>query len=208
MPKDSGNRAPPTPWTTRATISTPMVGASAASRQPSARAASENGDQRALLADHVADPAEDRREDRRPTAGRRSSPRSRCTGRCAGRAGRSAAPARPATAACENTPAPAARTAKVRRVDVRGMKSLSGQDAARSSGHGRTGRAGCGAASGTPTTATAVAEWTFGGGAVRAVHRTLRRGIEDGGTSEPATRAAARVHAERTPTESGGTPPL
>ncbi len=34
MPKESGNRAPPTPWTTRAMMSTPMFGASAATRQP------------------------------------------------------------------------------------------------------------------------------------------------------------------------------
>ncbi len=36
MPNDRGNSAPPTPWITRARISTPMLGASAASRQPTA----------------------------------------------------------------------------------------------------------------------------------------------------------------------------
>nr|WP_262414572.1 hypothetical protein [Streptomyces sp. ST1015] len=39
MPKESGKSAPPTPWTTRATMRTPMVGASAASRQPTRTAA-------------------------------------------------------------------------------------------------------------------------------------------------------------------------
>ncbi len=38
MPKDSGNSAPPMPWTTRAMIRTPMLGASAATRQPASTA--------------------------------------------------------------------------------------------------------------------------------------------------------------------------
>jgi hypothetical protein len=48
MPNDSGKTAPPTPWTTRAAISTPTFGASAASRQPTARAISPSSSVRSL----------------------------------------------------------------------------------------------------------------------------------------------------------------
>ena len=62
IPKASGKIAPPAPWITRATISTSMLVASAASSVPTARTTS--GDEHALLAEHVAQAADDRRQDR------------------------------------------------------------------------------------------------------------------------------------------------
>ncbi len=63
MPNDSGNTPPPMPWTTRAAIITPMVGASAATNEPMERAASENTSMRFLPTASPRRP-DDRREDR------------------------------------------------------------------------------------------------------------------------------------------------
>jgi hypothetical protein len=52
------------PWITRATISTPIEGAIAASSEPD-RQREERGHEDALLARHVTDSPEDRRHDRR-----------------------------------------------------------------------------------------------------------------------------------------------
>lgn len=120
MPKDSGNSAPPMPWTTRAMISTPMEGASAASRQPSVTVTRTATRVRFLPT----------RSPTRPRIGVKTDADSRyavitqVTVDCevciacwtVGRAGAIN------DWSMENTPAPVARTAKVRRVDFLGME--------------------------------------------------------------------------------------
>lgn len=141
MPKDSGNSAPPMPWTTRATISTPMVGASAASRHPSSTATRTATRVRFLPI----------RSPTRPRIGVKTEADSRyavitqvavdweVSSACwtVGRAGAIS------DWSMENTPAPVARTAKVRRVDLRGMKSLSELVAAESLGPRPYGPGAC-----------------------------------------------------------------
>src|SRR3954454_16109156 len=123
MPKESGTRAPPTPWTTRATIRTPMLGARAARRQPTATVKRTATSVRFLPI----------RSPTRPRIGVKIEADSRyavitqVTVDCevcsacwtVGRAGAIS------DWSMANTPAPVARTAKVRRVDFRGMTSLS-----------------------------------------------------------------------------------
>lgn len=119
MPKESGNSAPPMPWITRATMSMPIVGASAASRQPSVSATRTATRVRFLPM----------RSPTRPRIGVKMEAESRyavitqvavdwevCRACCTvGRAGAIS------DWSIENTPAPVARTAKVRRVELRGM---------------------------------------------------------------------------------------
>src|SRR3954454_18255538 len=143
MPKESGTRAPPTPWTTRATIRTPMLGARAARRQPTATVTRTATSVRFLPI----------RSPTRPRIGvkieadRRYAVITQVTVDCevcsacwtVGRAGAIS------DWSMANTPAPVARTAKVRRGEVRGMKKplriRTGCGRGRT-GHGRTGWAG------------------------------------------------------------------
>ena len=63
MPIDNGRIAPAAPCRTRATMRTPRLGASAATRVPT-RSIGEHGDEGLALADHVAEAADDRRQHR------------------------------------------------------------------------------------------------------------------------------------------------
>ena len=73
IPNASGKIAPPTPWMTRATISTPMIVRERGEQRADAEH-DERDDEHALLAEHVAEAADDRRQDRGAEQVRRQHP--------------------------------------------------------------------------------------------------------------------------------------